>query len=64
MSGMRIPSAIRGSVIQRLATAFECAKAGKKVLVLEQSIYFNQSGSSGVSAFCMAPNFTEYLHQP
>ncbi|KAF8593828.1 FAD/NAD(P)-binding domain-containing protein [Ceratobasidium sp. AG-I] len=30
-----------------LSTAYECAKAGKKVLVLEKSIYFNQSGSSG-----------------
>ncbi|KAF8594151.1 FAD/NAD(P)-binding domain-containing protein [Ceratobasidium sp. AG-I] len=30
-----------------LSTAYECAKAGKQVLVLEKSIYFNQSGSSG-----------------
>ena len=32
----------------RLATAYECAKAGQKVLVLEQSVFYNQSGSSGV----------------
>ncbi|KDQ10964.1 hypothetical protein BOTBODRAFT_68286 [Botryobasidium botryosum FD-172 SS1] len=30
-----------------LATAYECAKAGQKVLLLEQSMFFNQSGSSG-----------------
>ncbi|KAJ6577173.1 FAD/NAD(P)-binding domain-containing protein [Mycena capillaripes] len=30
-----------------LATALECAKAGQKVLVLEQSVFYNQSGSSG-----------------
>ncbi|KAI0338507.1 FAD/NAD(P)-binding domain-containing protein [Trametopsis cervina] len=30
-----------------LSTALECAKAGRKVLVLEQSVFFNQSGSSG-----------------
>ncbi|KAF8183762.1 FAD/NAD(P)-binding domain-containing protein [Mycena galopus ATCC 62051] len=30
-----------------LATALECSKAGQKVLVLEQYILYNQSGSSG-----------------
>ncbi|EMD32512.1 hypothetical protein CERSUDRAFT_118551, partial [Gelatoporia subvermispora B] len=30
-----------------LSTAYECAKAGKKVLVLEMSVFFNQSGSTG-----------------
>ncbi|KAI0076902.1 FAD/NAD(P)-binding domain-containing protein [Panus rudis PR-1116 ss-1] len=30
-----------------LATALECAKAGQKTLVLEQSVFYNQSGSSG-----------------
>jgi sarcosine oxidase/L-pipecolate oxidase len=30
-----------------LATAYESAKAGKKVLLLEQYNLFNQSGSSG-----------------
>ncbi|EIW74475.1 FAD/NAD(P)-binding domain-containing protein [Coniophora puteana RWD-64-598 SS2] len=30
-----------------LATALECAKAKCKVLVLEQSVFYNQSGSSG-----------------
>ncbi|KAH9927099.1 FAD/NAD(P)-binding domain-containing protein [Epithele typhae] len=30
-----------------LSTALECAKAGQKVLVLEQSVFFNYSGSSG-----------------
>ncbi len=29
-----------------LATAYECAKAGKKVIVFEQFVLFNQSGSS------------------
>lgn len=30
-----------------LAAAYEVAKAGKKVLVLEQNNFFNQAGSSG-----------------
>ncbi|OCH90039.1 FAD/NAD(P)-binding domain-containing protein [Obba rivulosa] len=30
-----------------LSTAYECAKAGQKVLVLEKSVFFNQAGSSG-----------------
>ncbi|TBU23610.1 FAD/NAD(P)-binding domain-containing protein [Dichomitus squalens] len=30
-----------------LATALECSKAGQKTLVLEQSVFYNQSGSSG-----------------
>ncbi|KAF8965477.1 FAD/NAD(P)-binding domain-containing protein [Flammula alnicola] len=30
-----------------LATAYECAKAGKKVVVYEKSLFFNQAGSSG-----------------
>lgn len=30
-----------------LSAAYECAKAGKTVLVLEKSTFYNQSGSSG-----------------
>ena len=30
-----------------LAAAYECALAGKSVLVLEKSTFFNQAGSSG-----------------
>ncbi|KAF8178491.1 FAD/NAD(P)-binding domain-containing protein, partial [Pholiota molesta] len=30
-----------------LATAYECAKAGRKVVVYEKSVFFNQGGSSG-----------------
>lgn len=30
-----------------LASAYETAKAGAKVLVLEQNNFFNQAGSSG-----------------
>lgn len=30
-----------------LSAAYECAKAGKSVVVLEKSNFFNQAGSSG-----------------
>jgi sarcosine oxidase/L-pipecolate oxidase len=30
-----------------LAAAYECAKAGKSVVVLEKNHFFNQAGSSG-----------------
>lgn len=30
-----------------LAAAYECAKAGKSVVVLEKNNFFNQAGSSG-----------------
>ncbi|RDB24912.1 hypothetical protein Hypma_008041 [Hypsizygus marmoreus] len=30
-----------------LSTAYECAKVGKRVLILEKFVFFNQSGSSG-----------------
>lgn len=37
------------NALPSLATAYECAKAGRKVVVYEKSVFFNQGGSSGVS---------------
>ncbi|KAJ6498738.1 FAD/NAD(P)-binding domain-containing protein [Mycena sanguinolenta] len=42
-----------------LATALECAKASKKVLVLEQSVFYNQSGSSGDMVRMFRTAYTE-----
>jgi monomeric sarcosine oxidase len=39
-----------GGGVLGLSTAYQCAKAGKKVLVLEQFEFFNQNGSS--ADFC------------
>ncbi|KAH8738415.1 hypothetical protein BGZ61DRAFT_489329 [Ilyonectria robusta] len=42
-----------------LAAAYEVAKAGKKVLVLEQNNFFNQAGSSGDLARMFRTMYTE-----
>ncbi|EGC33823.1 hypothetical protein DICPUDRAFT_56257 [Dictyostelium purpureum] len=42
-----------------LSAAYHCAKAGKKVLVLEKSIFFNSSGSSGDFVRMLRTMYTE-----
>ncbi|KAM9957008.1 hypothetical protein ACTFIR_003745 [Dictyostelium discoideum] len=42
-----------------LATAYRCAKAGKKVLCLEKSVFFNGGGSSGDVVRMLRTMYTE-----
>jgi sarcosine oxidase/L-pipecolate oxidase len=46
MSNLQYDVVIVGGGPVGLATAYQCAKAGKSVLLLEQFNLFNQSGSS------------------
>ncbi len=42
-----------------LATAYECAKEGKKVVLYERFVFFNQSGSSNDYARMYRTMYTE-----